>query len=241
MRENILREQLFDRYAKGGTWLAGLRATLYFMFKRYSWQIVVKSAFFLKRFLDIVLTSTMLIILSPLFLLTALAIKIDDRGPVFFSQVRVGKRGRHFMMHKFRSMEVMAEQKKDHLMDLNESGCVIFKIKNDPRFTRIGKIIRKTSIDELPQLWNILKGDMSLVGPRPPVPNEVQKYRFQDLGRLDVKPGLTCIWQVSGRSDISFEGQVKLDLQYIESQSFWTDVKLLFKTIPAVLLGKGAY
>lgn len=241
MGEELLREQLFDRYAKGGTRLAAFRARLYFIFKKYSWHAVIGSALILKRLLDIILSSLMIIVLSPLFFLVALAIWIDDPGPVLFCQTRVGKKGRHFRMYKFRSMEVRAEEKKDQLMDLNESGFVIFKIKNDPRFTRMGKIIRKASIDELPQLWNILRGDMSLVGPRPPVPNEVQKYRYQDLGRLDVKPGLTCIWQVSGRSDIDFEGQVKLDLQYIESQSFWTDIKLLFKTVPAVLLGRGAY
>jgi exopolysaccharide biosynthesis polyprenyl glycosylphosphotransferase len=241
VQENILKEQLFNRYAKGGTWFAGIRASTYFIFKKYSWQFVIGSALILKRLLDIIISIIMLIILSPLFMLTALVIRIDDRGPVIFSQTRVGRKGKRFTIYKFRSMEVRAEEKKDHLMDLNESGSIIFKIKEDPRFTRIGKIIRKTSIDELPQLWNVLKGNMSLVGPRPPVPNEVEKYGYRDLGRLDVKPGLTCIWQVSGRSNIDFEGQVKLDLQYIESQSFWTDIKLLFKTVPAVLLGRGAY
>lgn len=183
----------------------------------------------------------MLIILSPIFLITAIAIKIDDPGPVFFKQIRVGRKGKYFYMYKFRSMEVQAEDKKFELLELNDSGNVIFKMREDPRLIRIGKIIRKLSIDELPQLWNVFKGDMSLVGPRPPIPLEVREYKFRDLGRLNVKPGLTCLWQVSGRSDIDFNGQVDLDLQYIESQSFWMDIKLLFKTIPAVLFGKGAY
>ena len=241
VRENILRDQLYKRYAGGGKRLSALRATCYFIFKKYSWQIVIKSTFILKRCLDITVSALMLLILSPLFLITAIAIKIDDPGPVFFSQIRVGRKGKYFFMHKFRSMEVRAEEKKFELMELNESGNVIFKIKEDPRFIRIGKIIRKLSIDELPQLWNVLKGDMSLVGPRPPVPLEVRQYKYRDLGRLNVTPGLTCIWQVSGRSDIDFNGQVDLDLQYIESHSFWMDIKLLFKTIPAVLFGKGAY
>ncbi len=183
----------------------------------------------------------MILILSPLLILTALIIKMEDRGPVIFCQTRVGLRGRRFVMYKFRSMVVNAEQIIDDLVDLNETQSIIFKIKKDPRLTRTGIIIRKLSIDELPQLFNILKGDMSLVGPRPPIPSEVSKYKLRDLGRLDVLPGLTCIWQVSGRSKINFEGQVDLDLQYIESQSIWNDIRLLFKTIPAVLLGKGAY
>lgn len=241
VRENILRDKLYKRYAGGGKWLSSLRSTCYFLFKKYSWQLVTKSTLILKRFLDIIISFLMLVILSPLFLLTAIVIKIDDPGPVFFKQIRVGKKGKYFFMYKFRSMEILAEEKKFELMELNESGKVIFKMKEDPRFTRIGKIIRKLSIDELPQLWNVLKGDMSLVGPRPPVPIEVREYKYRDLGRLNVKPGLTCIWQVSGRSDIDFDGQVDLDLQYIESHSLWMDIKLLFKTIPAVLLGKGAY
>ena len=145
-------------------------------------------------------------------------------------------------MFKFRSMYVDAEERKKALMAQNESsGGVIFKMKKDPRITRIGRFIRKASIDELPQLWNVIRGDMSLVGPRPPVPSEVAEYSISDRRRLEVIPGITCIWQVSGRSDIPFEQQVELDAEYIESQTFWGDVKLLFKTIPAVLLGRGAY
>ncbi len=144
-------------------------------------------------------------------------------------------------MYKFRSMIVNADKVKNELMDQNEAGGVIFKMKRDPRITRVGRIIRKLSIDELPQLYNVLKGDMSLVGPRPSLPKEVDEYTLSDRRRLEVIPGLTCLWQVSGRSDINFEGQVRLDVQYLESQTFWGDIALLLKTIPAVLLGKGAY
>ena len=239
-RDEIM-DRLFDRYARGGTKIAGIRASAYYFFKKYSWIVVVESTYFVKRMFDIIASLILMVVLSPVFLLTALAIKIEDPGPVFYSQTRVGKWGRHFKMIKFRSMVVGADKMKDELLDRDEAGGVIFKIKRDPRVTRVGRIIRKLSIDELPQLWNVLKGDMSLVGPRPPVPREVAEYKYSDRRRLDVIPGITCIWQVSGRSDIDFEGQVKLDVQYIESQSFWTDMKILLKTIPAVLLGKGAY
>ena len=138
-------------------------------------------------------------------------------------------------------MQINADDIKEKLVNLNESGSIIFKIKKDPRLTHVGRVIRKLSIDELPQLFNVLKGEMSIVGPRPPLPSEVSRYKLRDLGRLEVMPGLTCIWQVSGRSNINFEKQVDLDLQYIESQSIWTDIKLLLKTVPAVLTGKGAY
>jgi lipopolysaccharide/colanic/teichoic acid biosynthesis glycosyltransferase len=144
-------------------------------------------------------------------------------------------------MYKFRSMIVNADKMKDTLLDQNESGGVIFKMKRDPRITRVGRVIRKLSIDELPQLLNVLKGDMSLVGPRPPVPREVAEYELSDRRRLDMVPGLTCLWQVAGRSDIDFEGQVRLDVQYLESQSLKGDIILLLKTIPAVLSGRGAY
>jgi exopolysaccharide biosynthesis polyprenyl glycosylphosphotransferase len=236
-----LLEQLYNKYARGGTRFARFRSTAYFLFKKYSWIVVTESTYFFKRLLDIVVSSILLVLLSPLFLLTALAIKIESPGPVFYSQTRVGKWGRLFTMYKFRSMVVGADKMKDQLLDKDESGGVIFKMKRDPRITKVGRIIRKLSIDELPQLWNVLKGDMSLVGPRPPVPREVAEYKYSDRRRLDVIPGITCIWQVSGRSDIDFKGQVRLDVQYIENQSFWGDIKLLLKTIPAVLLGKGAY
>jgi lipopolysaccharide/colanic/teichoic acid biosynthesis glycosyltransferase len=145
-------------------------------------------------------------------------------------------------MWKFRSMYIDAEARKARLIAANEmAGGVLFKMKHDPRITRVGRFIRKASIDELPQLWNVLRGDMSLVGPRPALPSEVDEYSLRDRQRLEVIPGITCIWQVSGRSDIPFEEQVQLDIQYIESQSFWQDVMILLKTVPAVLLGRGAY
>ncbi len=236
-----LVEQLYQRYAKGGARLARFRGMAYFYFKKYSWIWVTESTYFVKRLLDFVVSAVMLILLIPLFLLTALAIKLDSPGPVFFKQTRVGKWGRLFTMYKFRSMIVDADKMKEELLDRNESGGIIFKMKRDPRITRVGALIRKLSVDELPQLWNVLKGDMSLVGPRPPVPKEVAEYEYTDRRRLDAIPGITCIWQVSGRSEIDFKGQVRLDVQYIENQSFWGDIKLLLKTIPAVLLGKGAY
>jgi len=241
VRENELRDRLFDRYAKGGGRIARLRSFIYYIFKRYSWHLVVKSTLIIKRCFDAIISILLILILSPVFLITVILIKLEDRGPVIYCQQRVGLRGKRFTMYKFRSMVPDADRIRNELENLNETQSLIFKIKKDPRLTRTGKIIRKLSIDELPQLFNVLKGDMSIVGPRPPLPSEVSKYRLRDLKRLDVTPGLTCIWQVSGRSNIGFDGQVDLDLQYIESQSIWTDIKLLFKTIPAVLTGKGAY
>jgi lipopolysaccharide/colanic/teichoic acid biosynthesis glycosyltransferase len=167
---------------------------------------------------------------------------VENPGPVFYSQTRVGHNGREFPFFKFRSMVVGADKMKDQLLEQNESGAgVIFKMKKDPRITRVGSFIRRFSIDELPQLLNVLKGDMSLVGPRPPIPREVAEYTLEDRKRLHIKPGITCIWQVSGRSDIPFDQQVELDKQYILSKSLFTDIKILVLTVPAVLTGKGAY
>lgn len=236
-----LIEQLYRRYARGGARIARIRGTAYFYFKKYGWIWVTESAYFVKRLLDVLVSALMLVLLSPVLLITALAIKIDNPGPAFYQQTRVGKWGRLFTMYKFRSMVVGADEMKAQLLDQNESGGITFKMKHDPRVTRTGRIIRKLSLDELPQLWNVLKGDMSLVGPRPPVPKEVAEYEYKDRRRLDAIPGITCIWQVSGRSAIDFRGQVRLDVQYIENQSFWGDIRLLLKTIPAVLLGRGAY
>jgi len=234
----LLVEELHRRYGHGG---ASLHR--HFLVKKYAWTITVGGAKALKRALDIIGSLGGLIVLSPIFAITALCIKLTDRGPVFFWQVRVGRWGREFPFPKFRSMVTNAEKLKDTLLAKSDhgTGSITFKMKKDPRITWIGRIIRKLSIDELPQLWCVLKGDMALVGPRPPVPREVALYTLQDRRRLDVTPGLTCIWQVSGRGDIPFDQQVQLDVQYIESQSFWFDVKLLLATIPAVLLGKGAY
>jgi lipopolysaccharide/colanic/teichoic acid biosynthesis glycosyltransferase len=195
-----------------------------------------------KRALDVVGSLALLLALSPLFLLVAILIKTHDRGPVLFWQKRVGRWGQTFWFPKFRSMVVNAEALKRQLLTQNDHGdCVTFKMKRDPRITWIGRIIRKLSIDELPQLWCVLKGEMSLVGPRPPVPQEVAKYTLKDRRRLDVTPGLTCLWQINGRGDIPFARQVELDVEYIETQSLRTDVCILLKTVPAVLLGRGAY
>jgi lipopolysaccharide/colanic/teichoic acid biosynthesis glycosyltransferase len=195
-----------------------------------------------KRLIDVAGAALFLVLLSPLFLLIAVLIKLESHGPVLFPQIRIGKWGRPFTMYKFRSMCADAEHRKKELLGQNEMhGGVIFKMKCDPRVTRIGKIIRRGSLDELPQLWNVLKGDMSLVGPRPPVSAEVSRYSLGERRRLDVKPGITCIWQVSGRSELPFQQQVELDVAYIESQTMFGDFKLLLKTVPAVLLGRGAY
>ncbi|WP_136806956.1 sugar transferase [Desulfosediminicola flagellatus] len=202
----------------------------------------VRLTMLVKRVFDLCCSGIMLIVLFPLFAITAIAIYLEDPGPVFYNQIRVGKDGRYFKFYKFRSMVINAEKIKEQLAEQNESSeGVIFKMKNDPRITRTGRIIRKFSIDELPQLVNVLIGDMSLVGPRPALPVEVEQYTLEQRKRLHVIPGITCIWQVSGRSDIPFTGQVRLDLQYIKSTSIWQDIKILAKTIPAVLTGKGAY
>ncbi len=213
-----------------------------FLRKKYAWLVVVGGARLLKRGFDIAVASTMFLLLLPLFTAVAACIKFTDGGPVLFWQKRVGLWGREFDFPKFRSMVMNAEQLKDSLLAHSEHADQrTFKMKRDPRITWIGRIIRKLSIDELPQVWSVLKGDMSLVGPRPPVPREVALYSLEDRRRLEITPGLTCIWQVSGRGDIPFPEQVQLDVQYIESQSLWLDIKLLFKTVPAVLSGRGAY
>ena len=194
-----------------------------------------------KRAIDLLMSLAALIALSPLFLLIAILVKLEDGGPVFFAQTRVGQFGKEFKMFKVRSMCLNAEQKLQDLMAKNQhKEGITFKLKNDPRITRVGRWLRKFSLDELPQLYNVLIGDMSLVGPRPPVPREVLKYSLADRRRLAVKPGITCIWQVSGRSEIDFSGQVRLDVNYIEEQSLWLDLKLLTMTLPAVISGKGA-
>ena len=161
---------------------------------------------------------------------------------MFFKQVRVGRYGRHFDFYKFRSMRQDAEAQKEGLLAKNESkDGVIFKMKDDPRITKVGKFLRRTSLDELPQLWNVFIGDMSLVGPRPPVPSEVEKYTLEDRKRLDVIPGITCLWQIKGRSEIPFHEQVRLDKEYILAPSIWKDIVILLKTIPAIIGGRGAY
>ncbi|HTP30202.1 MAG TPA: sugar transferase [Anaeromyxobacteraceae bacterium] len=194
-----------------------------------------------KRLFDVAVSATALIVLSPLFALVATAIRFHSPGPVFFRQRRVGMNGREFTLYKFRSMVVDAEEQLAGLRAYNEVGGPIFKMTNDPRVTRIGRFLRRTSIDELPQFWNVLRGEMSIVGPRPPLPEEVSNYQGWHRRRLSMKPGITCIWQVSGRSDVGdFDRWAKLDLQYIDSWSLWCDLKIFAKTIPAVLIGRGA-
>lgn len=194
-----------------------------------------------KRLMDMSGAGLLLLALSPLLIATALIIRWTSPGPVFYSQERCGRHGKRFHMFKFRSMYRDADRRKAELMADNEAGAVLFKMKRDPRITPIGRVIRKLSIDELPQLWNILRGEMSLVGPRPPVPGEVAEYAVTDRWRLDMTPGLTCYWQVSGRSDLSFEQQVRLDRRYYFERGLATDFVLLLRTVPAVLSGKGAY
>ena len=192
---------------------------------------------FFKRAMDIIGSLCGIILLSPLLIIVALAIKIEDpKGSIFFSQQRCGKDNKLFPMYKFRSMVSNAEELLEELMEHNEMDGPVFKIKDDPRITRVGKFIRKTSIDELPQLFNIFMGHMSIVGPRPAIPHEVAEYSHYHKQRLLVKPGLTCIWQVSGRNSIGFDEWMEMDLEYIEKRNLWMDTKLIFKTV-GVLFG----
>lgn len=195
----------------------------------------------IKRAFDIVISVLALVVLAPVFVIVALAIKLTSRGPVFFKQPRIGRGGEKFSFVKFRSMRTTAVYEKPQLIELNEKDGPIFKIRNDPRITKVGRVIRKLSIDELPQLAHVLSGKMSLVGPRPHLPEEVAAYDGRAHRRLSVKPGITCIWQVSGRADLDFDTWIDLDLQYIDNWSLGLDAKLLVKTVPAVLSGKGAY
>jgi exopolysaccharide biosynthesis polyprenyl glycosylphosphotransferase len=205
------------------------------------WVIRNKLTSNLKRILDFVVALATVIMASPIMILTALAVKLDSPGPVLFRQTRVGKWGEEFPCYKFRSMYIDAEQRLKELQALNEADGPVFKIKDDPRVTRVGRIIRKLSIDELPQLFNVLKGEMSLVGPRPALPREVAQYEYDTIRRLHAMPGITGLQQVSGRSDVDFKRWVELDLQYIAEQSLWKDIQILLKTIPAVIWSKGAY
>ena len=210
---------------------------------RVLWRIRVGTLRVLKRTLDICAVLPALLLLAPLFLVVAACIRWHDGGPVLYWQKRVGRRGQEFAFPKFRSMCVDSDALRAHIAAQNQHGAagVTFKMKRDPRITPTGRFIRRFSIDELPQLWCVLKGQMTLVGPRPPMPSEVAQYSLRDRERLSVVPGLTCIWQVSGRSEIPFAQQVEMDIDYIHQRSLWTDIRLLFKTIPAVLFGRGAY
>lgn len=195
-----------------------------------------------KRAIDLIAVAPALLLLSPLFLLMALAIKLEDGGPVLYWQKRVGLNGRVFAFPKFRSMRTDSDAVRQQIEHQNQHGnSLTFKMKNDPRITRVGKLLRRTSMDELPQLLCVLQGDMTLVGPRPPMVSEVERYTLADRRRLSVTPGLTCIWQVSGRSDIPFPKQAAMDVDYIRERSIALDLRLLLATVPAVLFGRGAY
>ncbi len=199
------------------------------------WDLMVK------RFFDILVSGISLLILSPLFVIIAILIKITSRGPVLFRQSRCSLNGRQFKLYKFRTMVTDAEDRLNEIMHHNEMDGPVFKMTNDPRLTTVGRVLRKISADELPQLWNVFKGDMSLIGPRPPIPAEVEKYDHWQRRRLSMKPGLSCLWQVNGRNKIvDFNEWMKLDLEYIDNWSLWLDCKILFKTIPIVLFGIGA-
>jgi lipopolysaccharide/colanic/teichoic acid biosynthesis glycosyltransferase len=194
-----------------------------------------------KRLIDIAVCGAALVLLAPVFLFLTLAIKFDTPGPVLYRSVRLGRGGRPFQFYKLRSMVREADRLRGELADRNEVNGPVFKIARDPRITRVGRFLRRTSLDELPQLLNVLKGDMTLVGPRPPIPSEVEQYEPWQLRRLSVRPGLTCLWQISGRSRVSFDEWMRLDMEYIDRRCFALDLKIIAMTIPAVLSGEGAY
>ena len=200
-----------------------------------SWQLIAK------RTIDIIGSLGLLLLLAPLLMVIAIAIVASSRGPIFYVQERVTREGRSFPMVKFRSMFRDADHRRDEILDLNEASGPIFKVRDDPRVTAVGRLLRKFSLDELPQLLNVLLGHMSLVGPRPPLPEEVATYNHLQRRRLAVRAGLTCIWQVSGRSDVDFDRWVEMDLEYIDTWTLALDLRLLLRTIPAVLTGRGAY
>jgi len=236
-RERVL-ERLYLKYAHSSS----LWQRFLYWRKKYFWIAVVKGSKFVKRLVDAVGAFFLLLLFSPLMLLITLMVKLYDGGPVLYVSKRVGLWGAEFRFPKFRSMRIGAHRERGLLKEQSDFvGEPIFKMKKDPRITPFGRILRKTSMDELPQLWCVLKGEMSLVGPRPHLVEEVQLYTLHERRRLDVKPGLTGVWQVSGRSQLPFKEQVRLDMEYIESQSLWGDIKILLKTIPAVLFGRGAY
>lgn len=221
-----------------GRWRLGA----WVMWKRLCWRIIISTTSTIKRLLDIGLSLVAIVLLSPLMAIICLLIKLEDGGPVLFRQLRTGLFGREFKMLKFRSMYVDAEKRLADVIGQNVHGNgVTFKIKNDPRITMVGRYLRKWSLDELPQFINVLRGEMSLVGPRPPLPREVIRYNLEERKRLCAKPGITCFWQINGRSNIPFPIQVKLDVDYIKQQSVWVDLKILAKTVPAVISQKGAY
>lgn len=249
MNRDEMTEKAADRLLRAQTPWGRARLNAAVGWKRLTWDAVVNATFFLKRLIDILVSVLALLLLAPVFLVIAALVRMDG-GPVLFRQTRVGLNGREFKMLKFRSMVVDAEARLKELLAQNEkSSGITFKMKNDPRVTRVGRFIRKTSLDELPQFLNVLRGDMSLVGPRPPTVREVALYTAADRRRLMIKPGITCIWQVGeregglfeigDRNAIDFPEQVRLDVLYIESRSLRKDLWLLAKTVPAILFGKG--
>jgi lipopolysaccharide/colanic/teichoic acid biosynthesis glycosyltransferase len=241
MNEKSWEARVMRKYALAATPHGRLWLQWHSQIECLLWQCLLESRGATKRALDLILSGVALALLSPLLLLIAMLIKLEDGGPILFVQTRVGQFGREFRMFKFRSMCMDAEQRLKDLLARNQhKQGVTFKLKNDPRITRVGRTLRKFSLDELPQFYNVFKGDMSLVGPRPPVPREVALYSQADRRRLAVKPGITCVWQVSGRAEIDFQGQVRMDVQYIESQRISTDLRILAKTVPAVISGRGA-
>lgn len=201
---------------------------------------VPEIALMTKRLLDIVFSTAILMMLSPVLLALAIAIKLDSKGPVFYASERIGKKGRVFKCIKFRTMVRDAEKRRAEIMHMNERDGVLFKISNDPRITRVGRFLRKYSLDELPQFLNVLKGDMSVVGPRPPIASEVREYKLSHLRRLDVTPGITGLWQVQGRQDPSFDSYISLDVSYIENWSVWLDIKIIMRTVGVVFAGTGS-
>lgn len=221
---------------------ARIRFRQHRLIKLLLWDLILFTTGRVKRILDIGFSIILIVLLSPIFFFTALLIYQEEPGPIFHMAIRVGKNGKHFKMYKFRSMMLNADKVREKYRHLSYNAEEInYKIKKDPRITHVGAFIRRTSIDELPQLFNVLKGEMSLVGPRPHVTSEVAQYTLQDRKRLQVTPGITGLWQVSGRSDIPFQTQVELDLEYMHNQSLWNDFTILGRTIFAVLSGRGAY
>ena len=241
---NAMRQRLLAAQSPLGRW----KLRFYVSWKRVAWRMVTGIAHFIKRLMDIVISIFAIIVLSPALICIALMVKADG-GPIIFKQKRYGLHGKEFYMWKFRSMCVDAEAKLAELLKHNQhKDGITFRMENDPRVTKIGRFIRKSSIDELPQFVNVLRGEMSIVGPRPPIEREVALYDQEDRNRFKMKPGITCLWQVGGRQgglfeigsrhSIDFKEQVSLDIRYIESQSFWRDVWILLKTIPAIVFGK---
>jgi lipopolysaccharide/colanic/teichoic acid biosynthesis glycosyltransferase len=248
--EKEIQERLMQRLVAAQSPWGRWRLNAYVSWKRLAWRCVVGFALLLKRAFDIIIGITAVILFAPLFALLAVLVKLDG-GPIFFRQTRYGLHGREFKILKYRSMVPDAEAHLKDLLQFNEKAeGITFKMKDDPRITKIGRILRKTSLDELPQFFNVIKGEMSLVGPRPPVKREVELYEQRHRRRFQAKPGITCLWQVGereggfweigDRNAIDFEEQVGLDVRYIESQSLSRDIWLLMKTVPAILFGKGA-